>query len=227
MRAGARGRRRPAGLAPFAVLLLATAPRLAAQDPGPILDRADSAYNAVHSFAADFVQIVTNPMIGAPDTTHGVLLQLRPNGFEMRFSVPKGDRIVADGRYLWLYTPSTTPGQVIRSAIPTTGTTGPNLIGQFVDHARVRYVARYVRADTLAPDSILDVIDLKPKAPDQPYTEAVIWLSQADGLVRRLDITESSGQARTVLLSHVRVNQPLPPDAFRFSVPHRVRVIDQ
>src|SRR6266576_2941633 len=109
---------------------------LAVQDPGPVLDRASASFDTVRTLQANFVQIIDNPMLGDPDTTRGKLFQLRPNYFAMRFTEPKNDRIVADGRRLWLYTPSTTPGQVIRTAIPGTGTTGPNLIGQFVERPR-------------------------------------------------------------------------------------------
>ena len=123
---------------------------LQSQDPAPILDRASASFDTVRTLQADFVQVIDNPMIGDPDTTRGRLYQRRPGYFAMRFTDPKDDRIVADGRHLWLYTPSTTPGQVIRSAIPGTGTTGPNLIGQFVEHPRERYDARYVRADSIS-----------------------------------------------------------------------------
>ena len=135
----------------------------ARQDPTPILDRASASYDTVKTLQAEFTQIVDNPMIGDPDTTRGRLYQKRPNYFEMRFTDPKHDRIVADGRRLWLYTPSTTPNQVIRTAIPSTGTNGPHLIGQFVEHPRERYDARYLRSDSL-PDGAVDVIALTPRA---------------------------------------------------------------
>src|SRR5437870_10672372 len=144
---------------------------LQAPDPWPILDRASATYQTITSLSAEFVQIITNPMIGTPDTTRGRLYQMRPSRFAMRFTAPKGDRIVADGRFLWLYTPSTTPGQVIRSRIPEYGTTGPNLIGQFVEQPRERYTAEYVRADSLA-DGPADIVTLKAKTGDQPYSAA-------------------------------------------------------
>src|SRR5207245_6031942 len=98
---------------------------LQAPDPWPILDRASATYQTITSLSAEFVQIVANPMIGAPDTTRGRLYQMRPSRFAMRFSAPKGDRIVADGRFLWLYTPSPTPGRVNRSPIPRSGISAP------------------------------------------------------------------------------------------------------
>src|SRR5256884_8535263 len=93
---------------------------------------------------------------------------MRPSRFSMRFSAPKGDRIVADGRFLWLYTPSTTPGQVLRSRIPEYGSTGPNLIGQFVEHPRGRYTARYVRVGSLPARGGRGVL-LVPQAGPPPH----------------------------------------------------------
>ena len=200
--------------------------RPALPDPWPVLDHASATYQTIATLTAEFVQVIVNPMVGVADTTRGHLYQRRPGRFAMRFTEPRGDRIVADGRYLWLYTPSTTPGQVIRSRIPDAGTTGPNLIGQFVERPRERYTARYVRADSL-PDGVADVVTLQPKASDQPYSEATIWVGRADGLVRRLQITEASGQTRTVLLRNLTVNGPVPNREFTFSPPGGVRVVDQ
>ncbi len=212
-------------------IIVATLPtvqpsNLPAQDPWPALDRASQTYQTVTSLSAEFVQVITNPMIGTPDTTHGRLYQMRPSRFAMRFTDPKGDRIVADGRFLWLYTPSTTPGQVIRSRIPEYGTTGPNLIGQFVEQPRERYTAHYVRADSL-DHTLVDVIRLMPKAHDRPYSEAVIWVGREDGLVHRLDLTEASGQERTVILRKLQVNGGVPGRELTFSPPSGVRVVDQ
>jgi outer membrane lipoprotein carrier protein len=200
---------------------------LQAPDPWAVLDHASAVYETITTLSADFVQIVANPMVGAPDTTRGRLYQRRPGRFAMRFSVPRGDRIVADGRYLWLYTPSTAPGQVIRTRIPDVGPTGPNLIGQFVARPRERYTARYVRADSLREGGVADVVALTPTTPDQPYSEAVVWVSRADGLVRRLEITETSGQRRTVILRGIAVNADVPEREFGFAPPAGVRVVDQ
>jgi outer membrane lipoprotein carrier protein len=210
-----------------ALLLTAEPPnRPTAQDPGPILDHASASFDTVRTLSADFVQIVENPMLGDPDTTRGRLFQRRPNFFAMRFSDPKNDRIVADGRRLWLYTPSTTPGQVIRTTIPGTGTTGPNLIGQFVEHPRDRYTARYVRADSV--DGVrVDIIVLTPRVPDLPYSEATVWIAKQDGLIRRIEIIENSGQRRTITLKNLAVNKPIPTREFKFAPTSGVRVVDQ
>ncbi|HEX4574400.1 MAG TPA: outer membrane lipoprotein carrier protein LolA, partial [Gemmatimonadales bacterium] len=217
---GPTARRWRVAVRPLGVAALCTAlpARPTTPDPWPVLDHASATYQTIATLAADFVQVVVNPMVGVSDTTRGRLYQRRPGRFAMRFAEPKGDRIVADGRYLWLYTPSTTPGQVIRSRIPESGTTGPNLIGQFVERPRERYSARYVRADSL-PDGVVDVVALQPKANDQPYREATLSVGRADGLVRRLEIAETSGQMRTVLLRNLTVTGRVPSREFTFSPP--------
>jgi outer membrane lipoprotein carrier protein len=211
-----------------AMLLLPTfqPSNLQTQDPWPILARASASFDTVRTLQADFTQVVNNPMLGDPDTTRGKLYQERPSYFAMRFSDPKGDRIVADGKKLWLYTPSSTPGQVIRSDIPSTGSTGPNLIGQFVEHPRERYTARYVRSDSLA-DGAADVITLTPKTQELPYSEATVWIAKRDGLIRRIDLVENSGQRRTIVLGTLTVNRAIASREFRFSPTSGLRVVDQ
>jgi outer membrane lipoprotein carrier protein len=201
-------------------------PTVRQSDPAPILDRASASFDTVKTLQADFTQIIDNPMIGDPDTTRGRLYQQRPNFFAMRFTDPKNDRIVADGRRLWLYTPSTTPGQVIRSTIPGTGTTGPNLIGQFVEHPRERYTARYVRSDSIAGVAV-DVITLTPRGTDLPYSEATVWIAKPDAWIRRIVIVENAGQRRTITLKNLTVNRAIQAREFKFAPTSGVRVVDQ
>ena len=217
---------RIAAICGVVVLTARPADRPSAQDPWPILDHASAIYAGIQSLSADFVQVIDNPMVGPPDTTRGRLYQQRPSRFAMRFSVPPNDRIVADGRFLWFYTPSTTPGQVIRSRIPETGTTGPNLIGQFVERPRERYTARYARADSTAAGWV-DVVTLTPRDSTLPYSGATIWVGRDDGLVQQLEIDESGGQVRWVWLSHMQLNVQVPASEFRFSPPHGVTVVSQ
>src|SRR2546429_3206148 len=77
---------------PSALLAVAFLAASQSPDPWPMLDRASATYQTITSLSAEFVQIITNPMIGTPDTTRGRLYQMRPSRFAMRFTAPKGDR---------------------------------------------------------------------------------------------------------------------------------------
>ena len=216
------------GLLLASLAFLPDSPTVQQSDPLAVLDRASATYDTVRTLSADFVQIVDNPMAGVVDTTRGRLYQEKPNRFAMRFTAPQGDRIVADGRWLWLSTPNTTPGQVIRTVIPRAGSTGPNLIAQFVERPRERYAARWLRADSLPwGTGVADVLALTPKDASVPYRDAVVWVSRGSGLLARIEITERSGQRRVVVLRKLAVNTPVPAREFTFVPPAGARVVDQ
>ncbi|MEO6055651.1 MAG: outer-membrane lipoprotein carrier protein LolA [Gemmatimonadales bacterium] len=197
-----------------------------AQDATAIVGRSSQVYRSLSSLKADFVQVIDNPMIDSAES-RGTLVQTGADRFAMRFSDPPGEAIVIDGRSVWIYTPSTTPGQVIRTAVPSGGPVyGFNLLGWLLDRPVERYTISYVRKDALGGRAV-DVVQLVPAVPDLPFECAVLWLDRGDGLPRRLDITEHSGASRTLTLSKVRVNQPVSDRTFTFDVPSGVRVVDQ
>jgi outer membrane lipoprotein carrier protein len=206
---------------------LAVAPSVAlAQDAGAIVGRSSRVYRSVSSLSADFVQVIDNPMIDSA-TSRGTLVQAGPDKLAMRFTDPPGEAIVIDGQSIWLYTPSTTPGQVIRMGLPSGGPVyGYNILAWLLDRPSERYTATYVRSDRLNGRAV-DVVQLDPAVPDLPFERAIVWLDKEDGLPRKLEITEHSGATRTLTLSKVRTNRSVPDDSFTFKVPSGVRVVDQ
>ena len=204
--------------------LMLAAPSLSAQSADSVLARAQRAYDGMTTLRAAFSQTLTNPMLGGPEQSRGVLFLQPPGRFAMRFSEPSGDRVVADGQWLWVYTPSSVPDQVIRQPIPTSGANTPNLFAQFVDQPLERYRASYVGSDTVAREPV-DLVRLVPKGDDAPFREAVIGISRRDGWMRRLSLVEESGQRRVLTFQRLDINQLIPPGELRFSVPRGTRVI--
>jgi len=204
-------------------------PRLAAvrQSPDPIalVERAAAAYQALSSFSANFRQIIADSMIGTYQS-RGRLVQAGTSRLAMRFTDPAGEAIVMDGEAIWVYTPSTTPGQVIRSPIPQDATYGPNVLAWLLTRPTERYRIRYVGADAVAGRGA-DVVALTPVDPTLPFREAVVWLDQSDALPRRLEIRERGGTLRTLILTGVEKNRRVTAETFRFDVPPGVRVIEQ
>jgi outer membrane lipoprotein carrier protein len=207
--------------------LLAVAPAAArAQDANALVGRSSRVYRSLTSLTADFVQLIDNPMIDSAES-RGTLVQAGPDKLAMRFTDPSGEAVIIDGRSVWVYTPSTTPGQVIRMSVPSGGPVyGYNILAWLLDRPAERYTASYLRADVVGGRS-MDVVELVPAVPDLPFEKAVLWLDRADGIPRRLEITEHSGATRTLTLSKVRVNRSIPDSTFRFEVPSGVRVVDQ
>jgi outer membrane lipoprotein carrier protein len=198
----------------------------AQQDAKAVVGRAALAYRSLSALRADFDQLIENQMIGNSESK-GALVQSGAAKLSMRFTDPPGEAIVIDGRYVWVYTPSTTPGQVLRLPVPSGGPVyGYNLLAWLLDRPTERYASIYVRADQL-DNRAMDVVEMVPTVPDMPFSRATVWVDRADGLPRRMEIEELSGQRRTLTLHNLRVNQPVAASAFTFVVPDGVRVVDQ
>ncbi|GAC1651170.1 MAG: outer membrane lipoprotein carrier protein LolA [Gemmatimonadaceae bacterium] len=221
-------------LAGVALVLAGWSPRTAtAQErvphrrptPEATIDRAVAAYARVRTVHASFEQTLTNPLTGTTSTAHGDFRQKRPALLSVRFADPAGDRIVADGENVWLFLPSSAPGQVIRAPARGRGADGFDLTARFLDAPRTRYSL------TDAGRSSLDghpthAVQLIPRA-DQPFVKATVWIDDSDALIRQFEVEEGSGLIRRVRLTTIAINVPMDRRTFSFAPPPGVRIIDQ
>jgi outer membrane lipoprotein carrier protein len=207
----------------LALLALAASP-LGAQEAVPALRLAEDTYSRIETLRATFTQTIVNPMLGGPEVSRGILFIAPPSRFAMRFTDPEGDRIVADGTWLWAYAPSTVPGQVIRQPIPTAGAATPNLLAQFVVQPLEHYRASYVSEDNVGGE-IVDVVQLIPRREDASFREAEISIARNTGLIMRLAVRELSGQRRTLVFSAISAGIAIAESELSFAVPEGVRVV--
>lgn len=198
-----------------------------AQSPGAdegvaIVQRAARTYRGLSGLQADFRQTIDDPTLGKQDS-RGVLYQAG-NRFAMRFTDPDGEAFVLDGAKMWLYTPSTTPKQVLRYDQPANPVYGVNTIGSFLDIPTDRYRITYLKSETV--DGVMtDAVLLEPVTSDAPFKRATVWFARRDNLPRKLQFVEPL-LTRTLQLSRVLPNASIPNSRFTFTVPPGVRVID-
>jgi len=212
--------------AALALLAVAALPApLRGQSADSIVLRAAAAYRQLHSLRADFEQVVENEMVGT-FTSRGTLAQAGASRLAMRFSEPEGEAIVIDGTYLWLYAPSTAPGQVLRTPIAQASGYGVNLLGWLLNDATARYRTQFVRTDQVGGASV-DVVQLTPRAAGLPFTSATVWLDRSDALPRRLQVVDPTGNRRTLTLTNLRPNAAIPAGTFTFTPPAGVKVVER
>lgn len=212
-------------LAMAAVLPLASAAAHAQEDGNAVVGRASRVYRGLTSLSADFAQVIEDENIGTFES-RGRLQQAGQNKLSMQFSDPKGDAILIDGEHVWVYTPSTTPGQVLRMPLPTGPVYGFNILAWLLDKPNQRYRVTYLKRD-FVNFAATDVVQLEPLSDDIPFRRAVLWLDRDSSLPRKLAIDERAGGTRTLTLSKVRTNEPVSASTFAFKVPNGVRVIEQ
>lgn len=209
------------------VMVAAAAPPVAAQSTDQTLDRATAAWAKVKTARATFEQTVTNSLTGSSANARGEYQQQRPNRVSIRFTDPAGDRIVADGASVWVYLPSSAPGQVVKRSA-SDGTALPlDITGEFLTDPRGRYDINAAGAGTVAGHAAKALL-LTPKAQTQaPFSKATIWVDDDDGLIRQFEVVEPSGVTRRVRITSLDLNVPVDKGSFSFTPPAGVRVVER
>jgi outer membrane lipoprotein carrier protein len=198
-----------------------------AQSVESTIDRAVAAWAKVKTVRGTFDQTVTNPLTGTSATSHGEYAQERPNRLAIRFLAPMTDAIVADGKAVWIYLPSSAPGQVVKRAAADRGAVPIDLTGQFLDAPRAKYDISAAGTRTIDghPSHGLTLVP-KPGS-DAPFTTATVWVGDDDYLIRDFQETETSGVVRHVHLTAVEPNAAIDRGTFTFVVPAGVKILDQ
>lgn len=197
-----------------------------AQTADAIVDRAVAAWAKVKTARGSFEQTVSNPLTTSTATARGTFVQDRPNRIAIRFSDPASDAIVSDGKAVWIYLPSSSPGRVIKRAA-TDGAVPIDLTGQFLESPHARYDITSAGTATANghPAHVLKLV--AKKGANAPVTKATIWVDDDDSLIREFESTENSGVTRHIRITDLAVNTPVAREAFAFSVPAGVTVVDQ
>jgi outer membrane lipoprotein carrier protein len=209
------------------LVFAALAGPLHGQDPtDAILARAQAAYARVTTTKATFDQTINNEMTGTTAISHGELIQEQPNRLAVNFTEPAGDRIVADGKSLWVYVPSATPGQVVKMPLGSNGTGAIDFVQQFVHAPRQHFDVTFGTADTSLGHPAHTLM-LVPKDQGSSIAKATVWVDDDDGVVRQFIVTDGTGATRHVRLTSIEFNVPVQKSTFAFKPPPGIKVVDR
>lgn len=190
-----------------------------------LLDRAVAIYQKSSSARAEFRQTLTNPLTGSTSMSRGVLLRRAPNLLSVKFDGAEGDQIVADGISLWIYSPTSAPGQVIK--LPATGRSMNSVDpgGQFLVAPRTRYNVKMLGV-AIVGGRKTQIFQLTPRR-QAAFTQATVWIDVADASVRRFETIDANGLKRLVDIISWKAGVTVPKSAFRFTPPPGTRIVDQ
>jgi outer membrane lipoprotein carrier protein len=186
-------------LVAFALAISAAPAAASAQSADSTLDRAVAAYATVKTARIAFTQTIDNALTGSAVTSRGELQQRRPSRFAVNFQEPAGDRIVSDGQYVWVYLPSTNPGQVIRAKLGA-DVGAPDFAAQFLESPRKSYAASGGAAATIDGAATHSVV-LTPKSAESPFRKVTLWVNDSDALLRRVETVDGSGVVRRITVT--------------------------
>lgn len=206
-------------------LSVAAVPSLQAQSLGDLVDRAAAEYAQMRTARVQFTQVITNPLTGNRITARGQVLRKSPGLLAITFTDPAGDKIVADGKAVWVYLPSTNPGQVLKMTAGGSDAARLDPASQLLRNPRARFNVADGGTETVGGRQTRVVL-LTPKGRES-FSRAKVWIDTGNSWVRRFEVTEPTGLVRNVTLTSIQPNASVPASAFQFTPPRGVRVVDQ
>lgn len=188
-------------------------------------ERVAKAWTSHETLEAQFDQRITNPLLGRTALSRGTFVQHKPGRVSIAFSDPVGDRIVGDGKFLWVYLPSSAPGQVMKLPADADGAVVVDLLGQLLDAPKRTFAITGGESATIAGRTTKRVLLVPRIEGTVPFLKATLWLDSVEPRPIRVQVTDVQGVERTITLTTWVPNAVLPKNAFVFVAPKGAKVI--
>jgi outer membrane lipoprotein carrier protein len=212
---------------PIVAILVAVPLTAGAQSVDATIDRAVAAWAKVTTVRGTFDQTVSNSLTGSSATARGEYTQERPNRLAIRFLAPDSGAIVSDGKAVWVFLPTSAPGQVVKRPATDRSAAPIDLTGQFLDAPRTKYDISAAGTRTVDGHAARGLVLVPKKGATAPFTKATVWVDDDDSLIREFEETEPSGVTRHIHITMIQTNVPIDRTAFSFAIPKGVKVVDQ
>jgi outer membrane lipoprotein carrier protein len=180
--------------------------------------RVDRHYNQLHSLRCGFAESYQG--LGIRRTESGTLLLLKPGRMRWDYSQPAGKLFLLDGKYAWLYTRG--DAQVQR------------LPAKQLDDLRspLRFLLGHTELEkelnnlTLRPASNGQfILNGQPKGQEKRVSRLTLTVTAA-GVITAIEMEETDGALTRFSFSAEQTNAPISADAFRFTPPAGVPVVE-
>ena len=172
----------------------------------------------VANLRSGFVQRIYTADSEEPQVSEGVLMIKRPGRFRWEYTSPTQQLVVCDGEKLWMYDPDLEQVTVREIDQTLRGTPAMLLSGQATLDETFRVL------DSYREEGLVWVV-LEPLA-DSPEFEN-LRIGMADGVLKRMELTDSLGQMTRIDLSNVSTEADLEDGLFVFVPPDGADVIGQ
>lgn len=179
-------------------------------------EQLDEFLDKVKSFHAEFEQQLFDEYGEPLETSSGEVDIVRPGRFNWSYQKPYRQRIVSDGKTLWVYDADLE--QVTINDVDLGNVDSPGrLLGDDVD------IDASFKVEPLPTKDDVEWLRLTPKASEQQFNE--IELGLREGIVVSMRLKDNLGQTTVIGFSAVDRDAKIEPSVFHFEVPPGVDVI--
>lgn len=183
-----------------------------------LAQRVDHHYNQLHSLRAGFTESYEG--LGMQRSESGTLLLLKPGRMRWDYSNPPGKLFLLDGKYAWFYSKGDPQVQRVQA--------------KQLDDLRspLRFLLGHTQLEkemdtlTVTPGKAgRFVLAGQPKGQEQRVSRLSLTVT-ADGTIDGIEIEEADGAITRFVFTGEVANAPVSAEAFRFSAPAGVPVVD-
>ncbi len=193
------------------------APPAGAQTAQQMAAMVDHHYNALRSLRVAFTE--TYAGLGTDRQETGTLLLAKPGRMRWDYAKPAGKLFVLDGKYGWFYSPGDAQVQrIAASRLDDLRSPLRFLLG----HAQL---AKELNGLSMTREAASFRLTGVPRGMEQRIRALELTVSQ-DGTIEQMTLEELDGSRTGFSFRDEQANPVLPKDAFRFTPPSGVPVVE-
>ena len=195
----------------FLIASLVT-PALAASE---VEDRVNRSLSSLDNLKAEFKQTVLDDNKQVVQQSSGEVSISRPGKFAWIYRQPYEQRIVADGRELWVY--DVDLDQVTVKPVADALGTAPIMVLMTDERVEQQFDVAEI-----GQRKYLYWVELTPKQADMEFT--TVYLGMEDDIIKAMELRDAFGQSTQIVFENLRTGMVFDPQTFRFVPPPGVDV---
>lgn len=180
-------------------------------------------YSGLGSYQANFT--ILSDKGGKKNTQTGILRFKSADKLLMEFMQPSRQKIVSDGKMMWIYIPSMNvvaeQDLMSDSGLFTSGSEAG--LNRLFSKYHYRFASKN-EPETMTDGSKMYTLVLKQKESRGGYKTINLWISE-NYFIQKAEGYTSSGKKVEISLTDIKTNVDLPNGIFKFDIPATARVI--
>jgi outer membrane lipoprotein carrier protein len=185
-----------------------------------IVDSLQKTYEATADFVADFHQETEVKTLNRNLKAWGKVSFKRPGKMFWQYEEPKGQFVLADGKYLYFYQPE--QNQIIKS--PLKNAFRSDIPLSFM--LGIGNLKKDLNAALQATEQNQYILRLEPKGESGGFNEILVGVTKASSDISWVSVRDASGNLTTIRFSAMRKAVGLKDSLFQLDVPKGVDVVE-
>jgi outer membrane lipoprotein carrier protein len=213
----------------YVILVLTFTFSVSAQDfefttVSDVVKKVKDRFAEVESYNASFK--ITSSKDSKTTVQEGRVSSLKPNMLRVDFTSPSSQKVVSDGKTMWIYIPSlnVVAEQDLKEDKTTTFSTTSEIgLRRLFNKYHYKFASKEQPA--LAEDGKkYYTLDLRQKESRSGYKSLKLWVNE-DYIITRAEGETSSGKSVTIEFSNIDLSTQLSKGLFRFEIPSNAQTI--